>query len=536
MTDCHHQAVIATMPALPATIPNSYHEAVQSPNAACWIVAMQAEYNLIIRNKTYLLINLPHGWRAINACWLFKLKQLASSLSDCKKAQWVMKGYLQVFGLDFSETYTPVVRLKNLCLLLTIAVALGLHVHTMDVKLAFLHIKKIYIQQPKGFMSAEHPNKVCLLLKSLYGLKQAPHVWNQEIDSHLQRHSYIPTDANLCVYVCHVGGAIAFISLYVDDCTIITSNSLLQATKDMLMAKFDMTDLSKASSVLGIKVIHDHKHSSISLCQVRHINTILVHYSLTDCKLQYTPMTTSLSLIKLKATSRKHLQLPYHQAVGSLMYLSQATQPDISFTITYLSKFMCRYNNSHWITVKHVICYLKATRHLTIIYQCSAVCDLHLLSLMAYCDSDWGSNLVDRCSVTGYMFFLCSSPFVWSSRSQSTVALSSCEAEYNALSETAKHTLYMCKLLRPLGLNGLILTNIRSDNQSTIALAQASQQAFHPCTKHIDIKVTHLHESVESKMIVLTHCPTGQMIADMLTKALPRPKLDELKGLANLRG
>ncbi len=355
MTDCHHQAVIATMPALPATIPNSYHEAVQSPNAACWIVAMQAEYNLIIRNKTYLLINLPHGWRAINACWLFKLKQLASSLSDCKKAQWVMKGYLQVFGLDFSETYTPVVRLKNLCLLLTIAVALGLHVHTMDVKLAFLHIKKIYIQQPKGFMSAEHPNKVCLLLKSLYGLKQAPHVWNQEIDSHLQCHGYVPTDADLCVYICCIGGAITFISLYVDDCTIITSDSLLQATKDVLMAKFDMTDLGEASSVLGIEVIHDHKHSLILLCQVGHIDAILVCYGLTDCKLQYMLMTAGLSLVKLEATSCEHLQLPYCQAVGSLMYLSQATWPDISFAVVYLSKFVCGYNNSHWIAVKHVI-------------------------------------------------------------------------------------------------------------------------------------------------------------------------------------
>ena len=362
MTDHHHQAVIATTPALPTTIPNSYCEAVQSPNATHWITAMQAEYNSIIRNKTYLLINLPRSQHTINAHWLFKLKQLASGLSDCEKAQWVVKGYLQVFGLDFGETYAPVVCLENLRLLLAITIALSLRIHAMDVKSAFLHtqlVKQIYVQQPKGFMSAKHPNKVCLLLKSLYSLKQAPHMWNQEIDSHLQHHGYVPTDTNPCVYIHHVGRAVAFISLYIDNCTIITSNSLLQATKDMLMAKFDMTNLSKASSILSIKVIHNHKHSSISLHQVRHINTILTHYSLTNCKPQYTPMTASLSLIKLKATSHEHLQLPYHQAMGSLMYLSQATQPDISFAVTYLSKFVCRYNNSHWIAVKHVICYLK---------------------------------------------------------------------------------------------------------------------------------------------------------------------------------
>jgi len=114
--------------------------------------------------------------------------------------------------------------------------------------------------------------------------------------------------------------------------------------------------------------------------------------------------------------------------------------------------------------------------------------------------------------------------------------LSLCEAEYNALSETIKHMLYMCKLLTPLGLDSTLPMIIKSDNQSTISLAQAKQQAFHPQTKHINIKVAHLHEAVTTKMIVLVLCPTRQMITDMLTKALPRPKLKELKGLTNLQG
>jgi hypothetical protein len=133
------------------------------------------------------------------------------------------------------------------------------------------------------------------------------------------------------------------------------------------------------------------------------------------------------------------------------------------------------------------------------------------------------------------MFFLCGGPFVWSSRLQLTVVLSLCEAEYNVLSETVMHMLYMHKLLTPLGLNSTLPTIIKSDNQSAISLAQANQQAFHPQTKHIDIKVAHLCEAIVAKTIVLVHCPTGQMIADMLTKALPRPKLKELKGLSNLQ-
>jgi hypothetical protein len=143
VSDCHHWAVVAATPTLLVAVPNSYCEAVQSPDAACWIVAMQAEYDSIIWNKTYRLINLPHGQRAIDARWLFKLKQLASGLSDWEKVRWVVKGYSQVFGLNFSETYAPVVHLKNLRLLLAIAVALGLRVHAMDVKSAFLHVRLV---------------------------------------------------------------------------------------------------------------------------------------------------------------------------------------------------------------------------------------------------------------------------------------------------------------------------------------------------------------------------------------------------------
>jgi succinate dehydrogenase/fumarate reductase cytochrome b subunit len=216
------------------------------------------------------------------------------------------------------------------------------------------------------------------------------------------------------------------------------------------------------------------------------------------------------------------------------MYLSQATWPDIAFTVAYLSKFVSRYNKSHWIAIKHIIQYLKAMCSLSIMYHWLAI--QHQLSPATYCDSDWGGNLNDHCSITGFIFFLCGGLFVWSSRSQSSVVLLSCEAEYNALSETIKHTLYMCKLLRPLGLDTSLPTTIRSNNQSAIMLAQANQQAFHPHMKHINIKVTHLRKTVAANTVVLLHCPTGQMIADMLTKALPQAKLEELRALANLRG
>jgi hypothetical protein len=138
----------------------------------------------------------------------------------------VVKGYSQIYSLDFGKTYVPVVCLKNLCLLLAIAMVFGLHVHTMDVQSVFLHahlIKQIYVQQPEGFILAEHPDKVCLLQKSLYGLKQVPHVWNQDINQHLWQHEFQPTNTDPCIYVHHVDATVTFISLYVDDCMIVAA-------------------------------------------------------------------------------------------------------------------------------------------------------------------------------------------------------------------------------------------------------------------------------------------------------------------------
>src|SRR3989344_5506097 len=115
-------------------MPNSYTEAIASKDANQWIAAMKAKYTSIIHNQTYLLIDLPAGWCTINARWLFKLKLLTSGLNDHKKARWVIKGYSQVFGINFNKTYTPIMQLENLCLLLTITITLSLHVHAMDIK------------------------------------------------------------------------------------------------------------------------------------------------------------------------------------------------------------------------------------------------------------------------------------------------------------------------------------------------------------------------------------------------------------------
>ncbi len=152
----------------------------------------------------------------------------------------------------------------------------------------------------------------------------------------------------------------------------------------------------------------------------------------------------------------------------------------------------------------------------------------------AYCDADWGGNPDDRCLVTGYIFYLCGGPFAWSSKAQSAVALSSCEAKLTAISEMVKQALYVCKLFVPLQLSLEHPIRILNDNQSALKLANNRQQAYLPRMKHYNIKLHHMHDAVAAGHILLHYCPTEHMIADMLTKALTRPKLMHIKQIDSL--
>ncbi len=152
----------------------------------------------------------------------------------------------------------------------------------------------------------------------------------------------------------------------------------------------------------------------------------------------------------------------------------------------------------------------------------------------SYCDANWGGNLDDRCLVTGYIFYMCGGLFTWSSKTQSAVALSSCEAKLTAISEMVKQALYVHKLFALLQLSLEYPIRILNNNQSALKLANDRQQAYLPQMKHYDIKLHHMCDAVAAGHISLHYCLTEHIIADMLTKALTCPKLTHIKQISSL--
>ena len=238
-------------------------------------------------------------------------------------------------------------------------------------------------------------------------------------------------------------------------------------------------------------------------------------------------MVTGLRLERATECDNK----PYRELIGGLMYLATTTRPDIAHAVSVLSQFNDYHNEEHWLAAKRVLRYLKGTKDVGLVFGASE--DL----LTGYADADYANDVTDRKSYTGYVFSLGGTAISWESRKQRSVATSSAEAEYIAISEAAKESIYLNDFLLELGFNNLSSKLIYNDNQSAKLIADGGGR--YSRTKHIDVKYHFLRSLVQEGSIIIQYLPTNNMIADILTKGLPRIKHEEFTanmGLSTLRG
>jgi hypothetical protein len=216
--------------------------------------------------------------------------------------------------------------------------------------------------------------------------------------------------------------------------------------------------------------------------------------------------------------ARQHMSsIPYRSAVGKLMYPMLCTRPDLAHAVRQASKFLESPGLEHWAHVKRMFRYIKGSVGRKLTYHGGKE---RVLKLECYADADWANSVDDRKSVTAVLPFLCSAPVSWLSKGQATVALSSTEAEYMAVSEAVREVSWLRQLLSDLKCVQHEPTVIWEDNLQTILLA--SDPLHHARNKHIDVRHHYVRDKVTDGQVVLRHCPTGEMVADMFTKPLPR--------------
>ena len=233
--------------------PPNYEEVMKSDDAKAWKKAMDEEYNSLIENNTWELVDRPKDRPVIPVRWLYRIKQDENGRITRYKARFVAKGYAQMYGIDYDETFSPVFKLSSLRIILSIGASLDLEIEQMDMITAFLNgdvDKEIYVEQPEGY---KKNNKVCKLRWSLYGLKQSPHLWNKKIDGYLRKIRFKRCINDPCIYTM-TGNEMVIIGIWVDDVIIIANKQMIQQVKEKLAKEFKMTDQGKISYILGMSI------------------------------------------------------------------------------------------------------------------------------------------------------------------------------------------------------------------------------------------------------------------------------------------
>ena len=509
--------------------PLTYTEAILSTDSDRWQEAMESEIDSMYVNQVWSLVDAPEGVNPIGCKWVYKKKIGADGQVETYKARLVAKGFRQKQGIDYDETFSPVAMLKSIRILLAIAAYHDYEIWQMDVKTAFLNgflEEEVYMSQPEGFISKNKPNQVCKLKKSIYGLKQASRSWNIRFDETIKRFGFIKNVDEPCVYKKTSGSAIVFLVLYVDDILLIGNDiPMLQSVKVWLSNQFSMKDLGEASYILGIKIYRDRSKRMLGLSQSRYIDLVLKRFSMEGSKRGYLPMSQGIHLSKRMSPKTPEERdrmnsIPYASAIGSIMYAMLCTRPDVAYALGIVSRFQADPGEDHWKAVKNILKYLRRTKDIFLVYGGSD------LKLEAYSDSSFQSDPDDSKSISGYVFTLNGGAVSWKSTKQQTVADSTTEAEYIAVSEAAKEAVWMKKFITELGVVPEIENPMPLYCDNTGAVAQAKEPRAHHKSKHILRRFHLVREIVERQDVYIDRVDTKNNVADPFTKALPQRDFD----------
>lgn len=513
--------------------PRTYDEAIKAADGDKWQKASEEEYQSLVSNGTWTLCEKPMGANVIGSRWIYKTKRDESGNITRYKARFVAQGFSQEPGKDYGETHASVARHTSTRTLFALAAKEDWELDNMDVDTAFLNAdikEEIYIRQPRGF-EQRGPNGeelVCKLNKSIYGLKQASRNWNDTLDEWMREYGLKATRADACVYTKRHQGETLVILVWVDDLILAGSNKRVVADfKAAISRRFKMKDLGALEWILGFKIRRDRPKRKIEILQTAYIEQMLKRFGMEDCKAVGTPAEGVLSRTSVEDGGEPNKL--YMSMVGSLLYAAMVTRPDITFAVQALGRHMQASGPEHIIAAKRVLRYLQGTKDLGLVYEYGATKHDETPShyIHGYSDADWGGDKDTRRSTTGYVFMLGTGVVSWGSKLQQTVALSSAESEYMAACAAVQEAIHLRQLMGDLGYKQDGATVIYEDNQGCIALS--ANPVFHKRTKHIDIRYHFIRERVASGEVELRYIPTEEQLADLLTKALPKPRTITLR-------
>jgi Reverse transcriptase (RNA-dependent DNA polymerase) len=467
----------------------------QASKHAHWRAAMAKELDALAQNNTWSLVPATEATNVVGCKWVFKTKRTADGSVERHKACLVAKGYTQEEGLDYTDTFSPVIKPTTNRLILSLAV-------TNTFLNGDLH-EVIYMVQPPEFVDSTQHDYVCRLNKALYGFRQSPRAWYFKLSETLLALGFATSNSDTSLFLYHNRNDISFLLVYVNDIILTGNNtSLLECFISLLDQRFTIKDLGHLYFFLGIELTT--LTNGLNLTQTRYISSILDQANMMGAEPISTPLAIAPPLYKFGSEVMPDLSL-FRSIVGALQYVT-ITQPDIAFAVNRVSQFMHNPTVQHWAVVKRNLRYLKGT-----IAHGLTIRSSNNMSLHAFSDFDWAGCPDDRKSTTGYLVFLGCNLISWCSKKQPIVARSSTETEYKSLAKV-----WLMNLLKELEIS--LPPLLWCDNLGATFLA--SNPAFHARTKHIELDYHFVREKVADGTLRVQFICSQDQLADTLTKPL----------------
>lgn len=500
-------------------IPKTYEEAVNHPiYGPRWREAIGLEIRNLIRFGTWKFVRRPIGRSVVSCKWVFDLKYGVDGRLERFKARLVARGFSQQEGLDFEDTFAPVIRLESLRVLFAIAATYGMIAHLLDATNAFVGSKidkEVFMEIPQGLddhgFGPTESDQVCEILQSLYGLRQSANLWNQKVKSFVDTIGFKPSTADSSVFINDRG---IIIALYVDDILVFgKATKDIKQVKEKLMEFHPMKDFELVKKILGIRITW-LPNGGIRLDQEFYATQMIQEFGMDQSRDRILPLGPSIDLNTSSQRLPRELHSKFRRIIGRLTYLAGATRPDIQFPVNRLSQHLAEPTKVHLEAVKRVLRYVRGTIKYAIIYR--ALDDKGNEILVGYVDASYGNATKGR-STSGYIFILAGGPISWSSRKQPITATSSSEAEYIAASDGAKQAVWLRHFLYSIQKGSKGPTPFYMDNQSAMKLSD--NPVLHSRSKHILIRYHAIRDFINYQEIKPIYIPTKSMLADTLTKA-----------------
>jgi len=482
--------------------------------------AISEELGNLYRNNTMTFVSkLPKGVKPINTGWIFTVKRNEKNIIYRFKARIVARGNHQIKGINFLLTYVPTLNLDSIKFIIAYACKQNWKIFQLDIKSAYLNAdleEKIYVNIPEG--DKNYKKGYWLLNKALYGLKQSGRAWFITIKNFIIKCGFDQLKSEPCIFrkYDNNNNITCLIGIYVDDMIITCKSHDIENIINVIKQKFKISNCGEAKYLLGI--IIERNFNSYLIHQRNFIENLLNTFKISNLKNAKTPCTGDNIISENNTPFDSTI---YKSALGSLIYLSRATRPDIAFAVNKASRKCENPTYSDWRKIINILKYLNSTKNFKIKYDGQG-------DFVAYTDADFGGDTKDRKSTSGNIILMGKNPIMWQSKKQTIVATSTAESEYISTSECTKRVLWLRNMLEEL-INFNKPITIFTDNMASKRSIENGE--LNTKLKHISIKFYFNYDNIKNNKIKLEYKDTNNMLADILTKDVNGTKMKKFTDL-----